>query len=279
MNLKRHELSEFFPAIPPAAFKEMVGDIKRNGVRLKIVTYEGKVLDGWHRYLACKDAGIEPPIQAYRGNDPVGYVVSVNRIRRHMTASQLALVLASISKSKWAKHGGDRKGEAVKGPKDPLISTASMAKDAGVGAMTIKRAKKVIVNGSHALNAAVRDGDISVTKASEIADLPKKEQNKAIKDAGKKEKTEHPATVAWEKYRALEEKYDELSSNYEVLVDEVKTADAILKSDAAVEMLKLREELRVCRQSADRHMNRAAELRKQSDYWKGQAKRLGWKAK
>jgi hypothetical protein len=158
------------------------------------------------------------------------------------------------------------------------MTATQIAKEAKVSSRTVKGAKKVIVNGSAALNAAVRDGEISVTAASEIADLPKKAQAKAIKEAkAPKEAPDHPAMVSWEKYHELEERYDEMASNYEVLADQAKTADALMKSDAAIEMMKLREELKVCRRSRDDAMNRAAEIRKQCNWWKKVAVKHGYK--
>lgn len=262
-----------FPPLGPAAFAELVADIKKHGVRFPITTYEGKCLDGWHRHQACKELGIEPPVKAFRGSDPSAFVFSANKVRRHLNGSQSVLVITALAKSEWATRGGDNKAQ-----KDSMTAE-KIAAEAKVSKRTVAKAKKVIVNGSAALNAAVRDGEISISAASEIADLPKKDQAKAIKDAETKEKPDHPATVTWAVHHAVAEELEELRSNYEVMADEVKTQQALLKSDAAAEMLKLREELRVCRRSRDDAMNRAHEMKEQITFWKKQATKLGWKPK
>ena len=276
MNLKQHEIGALFPPLSDAEQKALDDDVKRNGVRLPVWLYEGKVLDGWHRYSAAKKHNKEVPIKTYRGNDPAGFAYSVNVPRRHLKGSQLSHILASLAQPKWA-----RRGEKASNPsKEGLKTTEAIAKEAKVGHATVERAKKVIVNGTAALNQAVRDGDISVSKASVIADLPKREQAKAIKAAeAKDDKPDHPATVPWEKYSKIEERLEEAESNAEFLADQLKTADAILKTDAAVEMMKLREEVKYLTRKRDALMNSLAECKKTCEYWRKEAKRCGWKAK
>ena len=73
-------------------FEALVEDIKRNkGLLHPIVLHEGKILDGCRRYRACNKAGVTPRFVAWDGKGlPVEYVFSVNALRRHSTASQLA---------------------------------------------------------------------------------------------------------------------------------------------------------------------------------------------
>src|ERR1019366_5013344 len=108
MPLKLHPLAEMFPPLPPAAYKELLEDIRKHGIRFPVTTFEGKILDGAHRYRCALELGIEPPIKAYREDDPAGYVYSANSLRRHMTGSQLVHVITALAKSQWAKRGGDR---------------------------------------------------------------------------------------------------------------------------------------------------------------------------
>jgi hypothetical protein len=71
-------------------YATLVADIKANGLQNEIILYDGMILDGRHRYLACLAAGV-PPVTLY-GNgwitDPAAYVISVNFQRRHLTAKQ-----------------------------------------------------------------------------------------------------------------------------------------------------------------------------------------------
>jgi len=85
-----HPLAETVPLRKSKQLNALAKDIKRSGQRDDIMLYENKILDGRCRYLACKEAGIEPRFAEFTGNDPVAYVISKNLLRRHLTPSQLA---------------------------------------------------------------------------------------------------------------------------------------------------------------------------------------------
>ena len=76
---------------------ELADDIMLNGLHQPIVLYQGQILDGRNRYQACELAGIEPDCTEYEGDDPLGYVLSLNLHRRHLTASQRAALAAEIA--------------------------------------------------------------------------------------------------------------------------------------------------------------------------------------
>jgi hypothetical protein len=97
----RHPMSQAFGDMPEADFDELVADIKRNGLLTTITTAEdGSILDGWHRYLACLEAGVKPRFEPFkfviepaaeaagRSMTEAEFVCSQNAHRRHLTAAQ-----------------------------------------------------------------------------------------------------------------------------------------------------------------------------------------------
>ena len=58
--MKQHPLSAAFPAMDAEEFSELVEDVRKNGLRTPILIMDGMVLDGWHRYTACRAAGMTP---------------------------------------------------------------------------------------------------------------------------------------------------------------------------------------------------------------------------
>jgi ParB-like chromosome segregation protein Spo0J len=77
-----HPIADVFPLMEGEEFAELVQSIKENGQRDAIVTFNELILDGRNRYRACQEAGVEPIVEEYGGDDPLGYV-SHKRISPH----------------------------------------------------------------------------------------------------------------------------------------------------------------------------------------------------
>lgn len=85
-------------------FDQLKADIAENGLLDTVWTYDGTILDGRNRYLACVDLGIEPRYQEYTGSDPQSFVISKNLHRRHLNETQRAVVaskLATMTNGGW----------------------------------------------------------------------------------------------------------------------------------------------------------------------------------
>jgi len=93
-----HILADTFPLITGIEFERLIEDIRKNGLFEPIVLHEGKILDGRNRYKACSQLGINCASVEYEGDDPLGFVLSLNLHRRHLTPSQLAPIAIEIEK-------------------------------------------------------------------------------------------------------------------------------------------------------------------------------------
>lgn len=109
MKLDFHEYANLFPTIVRLSekgqpifveeneeWRDFVADIRINGQQEPIVLYEGKILDGRNRYLACLELGLKPKTTEYKGDDPLAYVLSTNLHRRHLTKSQRAVLALDL---------------------------------------------------------------------------------------------------------------------------------------------------------------------------------------
>ena len=76
--------------MPRSSRPYQVGDIVL--IRTPIWLYHGQILDGRNRYRACQQLGSVCPMRVYAGEDPVGFVISMNLQRRHVDESQRGMV-------------------------------------------------------------------------------------------------------------------------------------------------------------------------------------------
>ena len=101
--LERHPLSALWGDMPSDELAAMRESVQDHGFTDPVIwTYDGSVLDGWHRYTIANLLGFELEVQKYEG-DPVQLVIAKNLHRRHLTALQRAsCVSAAID---WATQG------------------------------------------------------------------------------------------------------------------------------------------------------------------------------
>ncbi len=175
--MKHHPLSEMFPMLAGDELQALADDIKANGLKEPVVSYEGMILDGRNRWEACKLAGIKKvPTAKYEGDDPAGYVVSVKLYRRHLTTGQRAMIANRIANM---PRGGDRKSDQT--AKMQFDSVADAAATLNVGERTVHQARTVQEKGTKEEVAAVDRGEVPVGRAEKII----REKEKDIRDAAK----------------------------------------------------------------------------------------------
>jgi hypothetical protein len=108
--LTQHPLSAVFPAMTDVAFAEFRADIAQNGLQQPIIVFEDQILEGWHRYRACRDTGTPARFEHFDGDEVAArtFVVTANVKRRHLNESQRGLIAARMAQ---LPHGGDRKSD------------------------------------------------------------------------------------------------------------------------------------------------------------------------
>jgi N6-adenosine-specific RNA methylase IME4 len=92
-----HPFADCFPMIEGDALKALAADISTNGLVNAVVLHDDMVLDGRNRIKACEIAGVAPRYEVYEGDDPFGFVISLNVKRRHLGTGQLAASGANVA--------------------------------------------------------------------------------------------------------------------------------------------------------------------------------------
>jgi hypothetical protein len=170
-----HPYAALFPEMSAPELRSLADDIKEHGQHDPIITLSGEILDGRNRYRACEIAGVEPHLQAYQGDDPLAFVIGQNLHRRHLTESQRAMVAAKLAN---LKNGEKSKGGPIGPHSTPTRAQAAALLRVGRG--SVGRAKLVQTHGDPELVKAVESGDVKVSTAATITELPKGEQRAVI---------------------------------------------------------------------------------------------------
>lgn len=181
-----HPLAERFPLIEGAEFDELVADIKKNGLMNPVIMYQGKVLDGRNRVMACQEAGVEIRHRPWDGTcgTALAFVVSRNVLRRHLTSSQRAVWAVSLldderkAASERLESTQAKPGEKVgaKGSGKKTRALAGRARDqagraVGVSGSSVAKAERLVRENPELADAVAR-GDMTLGQAAREATPP-----------------------------------------------------------------------------------------------------------
>ena len=157
-----------------------------------VTMYEGMVLDGWHRYQVALHLGLDPIFVEYDEDDPAGFVLSENMVRRHLTPAERVL-LAQEGK-KLAEQGTNQyrgldpgsdpleseepgviPGTTLPDPEElpePVVTRQEVAKAAGVSVGTVDRVNTVLNSGNEEVIEKMKAGEIGVKAAAQEVKSP-----------------------------------------------------------------------------------------------------------
>ena len=193
--MKKHKFN-----IYPELIGEQLGTLTKS-IMVKyddtfpIVSFEGCVLDGWNRYLVCKELDVTPTMKAFEGTDLEAIrFVDASNARRDLSKFQRVEIALSREKTFAAmakenlKKSGEQYGKGYQVPDDPIkpINTLKeVAKVANVSHDTIHKAKTIIAEASEETKEKLRAGDVSIGGA--YKKIKKQTQIKESKEKNLKE--------------------------------------------------------------------------------------------
>lgn len=97
--LEFHPIANIFPLLDGQEAASLANSIRENGQREHILLFEGKILDGRNRYIACQKYGVSPKTRDFNGSciEALRLVWDLNFERRQLTKSQAACADAERS--------------------------------------------------------------------------------------------------------------------------------------------------------------------------------------
>jgi len=107
-----HEFASMWSMLEGDAFEDFATDIAAHGLRVPIVLYQDKILDGRNRYRGCEAAGVEPRfVQADAKNDDeaLELVWSLNDVRRHDSLTARAFAAEKYASLKHGQKTTDKR--------------------------------------------------------------------------------------------------------------------------------------------------------------------------
>src|SRR5262245_58441677 len=173
-----HPLAETYPPMSGPEMEALTADIAARGLQRPIVLYEGRILDGRNRYLACKEAGVEPSFVEYEGDNPLGQVISLN-LNRDLTAGQRAFVAAR----QWTINGKPKRGGVrIKGEQSKDFTLDTLCRLHRTNKPSIIQASDLLAEAAD-LAAAVETDSTSLAAATKVLEGRREEARKQAKDA------------------------------------------------------------------------------------------------
>ncbi len=192
------EFDDLCPALTPDEERLLEQSVLADGCLHSIIVWanhDDTILDGHNRYRICKKHGRKFATKAIKidsREDAKAWIIRTQIGRRNLSESQRASLAAKLVNS---QAGGDHRANL-----HGEITAAKAAEEFNVSERSVKAARKVIEQGAKPLQKAVDAGEVSVSAAAEIAELPKAEQAKivakggdAVKSAAKKVKEQKAA--------------------------------------------------------------------------------------
>ena len=166
-DYKRHPLSADFGDLNEEDFGELKASIALHGViENTIYTMDGQILDGWNRLRAVTEireqkielavgASLELAFVEYDGDDPVGFVLARNLVRRHISdKGRRAAIVVSVN------------GWRGRGRANPDAMTASEMAETSESNLEYIRQSKRLMREAPELFELVKRGQMRIQEAT-----------------------------------------------------------------------------------------------------------------
>lgn len=271
MSMQFHPFSEVFPMLPDSELQELADDIKTFGLREPIWLYEGRILDGRNRWIACQKAKVNPQTRTFKGTErgALALVISNNLRRRQLTDVERAFAADELAKLA----NGQRKSASPAG--EAGLTQQEAADALKVSKRSVERVRKVKEKGSAKLIEATKSGEVPLSRAAAVVDLPKREQLAAARAPAEKATEADPDCIIPDPTE--EERLAAFEREHAASLEKLLAADDKLAA-AYAEIKRQAAEIASLKLARDGFQNKSAALIKQVKALQRENERLKRKA-
>lgn len=171
-KLEIHPLAFLIPEASKEDTERLDKSIEENGVYEPLWLYEGKVLDGRHRYRSAVKHNKKPEFRAFKGpGSAESFVLAMGTNRRHLTSSQIAAIGVDILLERFEKEADERRKTNMNIMHRKKVSYAEKGKASTLLANHLRTNEQYIKDAknikekSPGLFKKIISGDITISKA------------------------------------------------------------------------------------------------------------------
>tara|TARA_R110000803_G_scaffold180545_1_gene242975 strand:- start:489 stop:1655 length:1167 start_codon:yes stop_codon:yes gene_type:complete len=183
VNIKK-EFKDLIPPLTNEEFKQLENNCLEEGIREKILTWNGFIIDGHNRFeIATRwDLDFETESKYFKDEEAVKEWMILNQFGRRNLSNYQRSVLALELEDVFSKKAKDNLGRnqystLVNSPKSKIDTRKELSKVASVGEQIIARVKVIEAKAPEEVKAKLRTGEVSINAAyKEIKKEEKKEE-------------------------------------------------------------------------------------------------------
>jgi N6-adenosine-specific RNA methylase IME4 len=204
----KEEFKKLIPALTAEEFKQLEANCLEEGIREKIITWNGVIIDGHNRYEIATRWNLDYQTESKRfsnENDVREWMINNQFGRRNLSNYQRS-VLALALESVFSERAKEKQVEAGKNKVVQISEQAPMerkaitkiAKVANVSHDTIAKVKVIEAKATPEVKAQLSTGEVSINQAYQEI---KKEEKKEIQNEKKKDYEERIETVSKNEFK------------------------------------------------------------------------------
>jgi hypothetical protein len=197
-------------------FAEFKKNLAKFGQSDPIVVQGSQILDGRHRYLACKELGIEPKIVEFRAlgvaGDPVDWILAQNLARRHLNRVQRAAMIVKFRE--WKRISGSNDPNIRRGRGRPSLGGRKREQISAATGLSERQSRYLLQVDDQSPKAldAIITGALPLTKA--VKGLPLKNPAKILPTPITQREAEIAAKKAMKKLKTIANRFGEFSVSF-----------------------------------------------------------------